>query len=102
MNQAEQKNHKRVTDQLRADLETMKGDLGVLLAGVANKAQDDTSKVKAELTVDLGNLSRRVTDLRVDCDGVIDRRDVLDSHFWDFVGLGFWARIRWILTGKFR
>ena len=99
MNPAEQKNHKRVTDDLRRDLDTLKSDMGTLLGGVANTAQDRTSKVQKNLDSLASAHHERLVELREDCDGVISRRDALDAHFWDFVDAGFWARIRWILFG---
>lgn len=57
-----------------------------------------------DLKISLDDLARshakRLGHLRDDCDGVIARRDALDRHVWNFVEMGFWARLAWVLFGR--
>lgn len=95
MNPTEQKAHKRVTDDLRRDLDQTKEDLGILLSGVANKAQDDLSKLR----VDLNAVAKALNSVQ---DSEILHLRAVEDKVLAFQGAGFWARVRWILTGRIR
>jgi predicted nucleic acid-binding Zn-ribbon protein len=103
MNPAEQKSHKTVTDNLRADLKQLSEDYDALFERVGkldehvadNWADNDVSH--KGLREDVAYTQRCITNLQVNLDAeVIERYET----FHAFVKRGFWSRVNWLLTGR--
>lgn len=88
MNPAEQKHHKRVTDDLRRDLEDVAG------AMVA-----DLNKLGALTAEWRGDLIQRIDAQAAGRAVLADRLDKLTRHVQGFTDAGFLARLRWIVFG---
>lgn len=65
-----------------------------------NQAESRLSVQSDRLDTLADSHNERLNRLRHDTDGVIERRDALDRHFWDFVECGFWSRLGWVLFGR--
>jgi hypothetical protein len=98
MNPAEQRSHKNVTDNLRADFKQLSDDFDV--------TSEHNRVAHQDMQGDVALALRRIVDLQQsratheELSAVLDQTGAVALDHRAFVLRGFWARLNWLITGR--
>jgi len=100
MNPEQQRQHTRVTDILRRDLEALEKSVADELAWAASKVAILATAVETDIPRSLGNLTRAISDLTDNHVGTQDTLLNTKVEVFAFTTRGFWSRLNWLITGR--